>query len=268
MIRGILSLLIVSVTLSIPAEHRAKGVDNGVTDMPRVRYYLMGENEWRSAGSWPLPQTAFTKYYLHSAGEANGRFGDGTLSTRPVSGEPPDRYVYDPASPVPMTGGNFCCTWSPTFEEGAVDQSEVEMRQDVLVYTSPRLQLGVEITGFTAKLVDVYPDGTAYNVQEGILRARFREGFDKTVWMVPGEVYEVRIDLHATSNYFGPGHRIRLEVSSSNFPRFSRNLNTGGDNYSETEWVVAKNALHHSEEHPSHIILPVIPVRSKADSTN
>ena len=158
------------------------------------------------------------------------------------------------------------------------------MRQDVLVYTSPRLQSGVEVTGpiearlyvsssakdtdFTVKLVDVYPDGKAYNVQEGILRARFREGFDKKVWMVPGEVYEVSIDLHATSNYFGPGHRIRLEVSSSNFPRFSRNLNTGGDNYSETEWVVAKNALHHSEEYPSHIILPVIPARSKANSTH
>ena len=156
------------------------------------------------------------------------------------------------------------------------------MRHDVLVYTSSQLKVGLEVTGpiearlyvsssakdtdFTVKLVDVYPDGQAYNVQEGILRARFRDGFDKKVWMVPGEVYEVRIDLHATSNYFGPGHRIRIEVSSSNFPRFSRNLNMGGDDYSEIEWVVAKNAINHSEEYPSHVILPVIPSRSEAGS--
>ena len=148
------------------------------------------------------------------------------------------------------------------------------MRHDVLVYTSPVLEEEVEVTGpiearlyvsssakdtdFTARLVDVYPNGKAYNVQEGILRARYRDGFDKKVWMSPGSVYEIKIDLHATSNYFGAGHRIRLEVSSSNFPRFDRNLNTGGDNYTETEWVIAKNAIFHSKEYPSRIILPVI----------
>jgi putative CocE/NonD family hydrolase len=258
-------------------DHWLKGIDNGVIEMPKVQYYLMGKNEWRNAESWPLPGTVFTKYYLRSDGEANGRLGDGALSTRPPSQEPPDHYVYDPATPVPTTGGNFCCTGTPGLDEGAVDQSKVEMRHDVLVYTSPLLEEGIEVTGpieahlyvsssvkdtdFTAKLVDVYPDGTAYNVQEGIFRTRFREGFDKKVWMLPGEVYEVRIDLHATSNYFGPGHRIRIEVSSSNFPRFERNLNTGGDNRTETEWVVAKNTLHHSKEYPSQIILPVIPTR-------
>src|SRR5262249_24114435 len=150
-----------------------------------------------------------------------------------------------------------------------------EMRNDVLVYTSAALPDGIEVTGpieltlyvsssakdtdFTAKLVDVAPDGTAYNLQEGILRARYREGFDKKVWMTAGTVYPVTIDLHATSNYFGPGHHIRLEVSSSNFPRFDRNLNTGGNNYDETKWVVAENSVHHSAQQSSFIMLPVVP---------
>lgn len=256
-------------------DHWLRGADNGITEMPKVQYYLMGKNEWRSAEAWPLPGTAFTKYYLHSDGKANSRFGTGKLSTTPPAQEPPDRYVYDPATPVPTTGGTFCCTETPGLDGGALDQSEVEIRQDVLVYTSPVLDKGVEVTGpidavlyvsssakdtdFTARLVDVYPDGTAYNVQEGIFRTRYREGFDKKVWMSEGEVYPVKIDLHATSNYFGPGHRIRLEVSSSNFPRFDRNLNTGGDNYTETEWVVAENAIYHSTGYPSHVVLPIIP---------
>jgi putative CocE/NonD family hydrolase len=250
--------------------------------MPKVQYYLMGKNVWRSADAWPLPRTELREYYLHSEGAANGRFGNGTLSTEPPSREPPDRYVYDPATPVPTTGGTFCCTNTPGLDGGAWDQSEVEMRHDVLVYTSPVLEEGIEVTGpiearlyvsssardtdFTARLVDVYPDGTAFNVQEGILRARYREGFDKKIWMSPGEVYEIKIDLHATSNYFGPGHRVRLEVSSSNFPRFDRNLNTGGNNYSETEWVVARNAVYHSSEHPSRLIVPVIPASTEATS--
>jgi putative CocE/NonD family hydrolase len=148
------------------------------------------------------------------------------------------------------------------------------MRQDVLVYSSPVLKEGLEITGplevvlyvsssvrdtdFTAKLVDVYPDGTVYNIQEGILRARYRNGFDRKVWMKEGEVYPLKIDLQATSNFFGPGHRIRLEVSSSNFPRFERNLNTGGNNYDETRWEPAKNKIFHSAKYPSHMVLPVI----------
>ena len=169
----------------------------------------------------------------------------------------------------------MCCTGTRDAEAGAYDQRNVEAREDILVFTTPVLEAGVEVTGpmevvlyvsstakdtdFTAKLVDVYPDGTAYNVEEGILRARYREGYDKQLWMESGKVYEIRIDLQATSNYFGPGHRIRLEIASSSFPRFDRNLNTGGDNYSETEWVVAKNTVHHSKKYPSHVILPVIP---------
>ncbi|MFQ5721606.1 MAG: CocE/NonD family hydrolase, partial [Candidatus Aminicenantales bacterium] len=159
------------------------------------------------------------------------------------------------------------------------DQARVEIRNDVLVYTSPTLEKGLEVTGpitvilyvsssakdtdFTAKLVDVYPDGKAYNIQQGILRARYREGFTKKVWMKKGEVYKIQIDLDATSNYFKKGHKIRVQVSSSDFPLWERNLNTGGNNYDETEWVVAKNTVYHSKKYPSHIVLPVILKKNK-----
>lgn len=256
-------------------DHWLKGEGKGVERWPKVRYFVMGTNEWRSADAWPVPGTRFTRFYLHSDGRANSRLGHGTLSTSTPANEPPDVYVYDPASPVPTTGGPLCCTGTPDAPAGAFDQRQVEMRQDVLVYTSEPLREGMEVTGpievllyvsssardtdFTAKLVDVYPDGRAFNVQEGILRARYREGFDRTVWMEPGQVYEVRIDLQATANWFGIGHRVRLEVSSSNFPRFDRNLNTGGNNYGETEWVVARNTVYHSRRYPSHVILPIVP---------
>ena len=254
-------------------EYWLKGKDNGITEMPKVRYYTMGANEWRSAESWPLPETRYTNYYLRSGGNANSRYGDGFLSTEAAGNEPPDTFIYDPAQPVPSTGGPRGTSWGTS--SGAVDQGRVEVRNDVLVYTTPPLEEGIELTGpitavfyvsssakdtdFTAKLVDVYPDGTAYNIQGSILRARYREGFTKKVWMEEEGVYEIRIDLDATSNYFAPGHRIRLQVSSSDFPLYERNLNTGGNNYDETEWVMAKNTIHHSAQHPSHLILPVIP---------
>ena len=180
-----------------------------------------------------------------------------------------DRFTYDPGSPVPSMSGSY------GMEEGFYDQRPVEERDDVLVYTSPPLATGVEVTGpitatlyvssdardtdFTAKLVDVQPDGTAFFLQEGVLRARYRDGFDREVFMEEGEIYELTISLDATSNFFPADHRIRLEVSSSSFPRFDRNLNTGGDNYDETEWIVALNAVHHSPEHPSHLLLPIVP---------
>jgi uncharacterized protein len=256
-------------------EHWLKGVDNGVTSMPKVRLYVMGRNVWRDEQEWPLARTRYVKYYLRSDGRANSRFGDGTLSDAAPANEAADSYVYDPAAPVPSVGGPGCCSGTSEAASGAFDQSEVEQRNDVLVYTTPPLVRGVEATGpletvlyvsssardtdFTAKLVDVYPDGTAYNIQEAILRARYREGFQRAVWMEPGGVYRVRIDLKATSNYFGPGHRIRLEVSSSSFPRYDRNLNTGGNNYDETRWAVARNVVHHTAQYPSHLLLPVIP---------
>lgn len=256
-----------------------KGIDNGITKMPKVQLYVMGKNQWRAENEWPLARTQYTKYYFHSDGHANSRFGTGMLNTELPKNEPADQYVYDPKTPTPSVGGPLCCTGTADAPTGAFDQSDVETRHDVLVYSTPVLERGIEVTGplqvvlyvssstpdtdFTAKLVDVYPDGSALNVQESILRARYREGFDKKVWMKPGEVYEVRIDFEATSNYFGSGHRIRLEISSSNFPRFDRNLNTGGRNYDETEWKIATNSVHHTSVHPSHIILPVIPEGSR-----
>jgi putative CocE/NonD family hydrolase len=174
----------------------------------------------------------------------------------------------------------MCCTGTADASEGSFDQAAVEARQDVLVYTTPVLKDGIEVTGpleavlsvsssavdtdFAAKLVDVYPDGKAYNVQEGILRARYREGFAHKMRMKPGEIYQIKVDMQATSNFFGPGHRIRVEISSSNFPRFDRNLNTGGNNYDEVEWKLAHNTLHHSSAHPSYIVLPVIPASHNA----
>jgi uncharacterized protein len=242
-----------------------KGIENGITKMPKLQIYVMGKNQWRGEQEWPLTKTQFTHYYLRSKGRANSQFGDGTLDTVLPDTEPSDTFTYDPKTPVPTVG----------LPNGGLDQSEVETRADVLVYTTPVLDRGIEVSGpikavlyvsssardtdFTAKLVDVYPDGVAYNIHEGILRARYREGFGKKVWMKPGQIYQVKIDMQATSNYFAAGHRIRLEISSSNFPRFTRNLNTGGNNYDETEWKVAQNQIHHRKDYASHLILPIIP---------
>jgi len=240
-----------------------RGNENAMTSVSKVQIYVMGANKWRSEAEWPLARTNFAKYYFHSGGHANGREGDGTLSTSAPGEEPADQFQYDPKNPVPTVG------------DGAQDQSELEKRSDVLVYSTPLLKTGIELTGplevilfvgstardtdFTAKLVDVYPNGTAFNLQDGILRVRYREGFNKKVWMKPGEVYRLKIDLHATSNYFPSGHRIRLELSSSNFPRFDRNLNTGGNNYDETEAIVAENVIHHAPYRASYITLPIVP---------
>ncbi|UCE41332.1 MAG: CocE/NonD family hydrolase, partial [Candidatus Aminicenantes bacterium] len=249
-----------------------KGVDNGITKMPKVQYYTMGRNEWRSADVWPLPEIQYTEYYLHSQGHANSRNGDGWLATKIPDNEPSDTFIYDPGNPVLSTGGQRGTSYGTP--AGAIDQARVEIRNDVLVYTTPKLEKDMTVTGpitailyvsssakdtdFTAKLVDVYPDGTAYNIQQGILRARYREGFTKKVWMKQGGVYKIQIDLDATSNTFKKGHKIRVQVSSSDFPHFERNLNTGGNNYDETEWIVAKNIIHHSKKYPSHFILPII----------
>ena len=253
-------------------EHWLKGVDNGITDMPKVRYYTMGRNEWQFADVWPLPETRYTKYFLHSQGHANSRNGDGQLSLKMPDKEPSDKFIYDPGHPVPSIGGQRGTSYGTP--AGAIDQTTVEMRNDVLVYTTPILKKDIEVTGpiavvlhvsssakdtdFTAKLVEVYPDGTAYNIQQGIFRARYREGFTKKVWMEKGGIYKVQINLDATSNTFKQGHRIRVQVSSSDFPLFERNLNTGGNNYDETEWVIAKNTIHHSSDYASHIVLPII----------
>ena len=249
-------------------EHWLKDIDNGITGMPKVQYFVMGLNQWRSAAAWPLPEIDYQNFYLHSDGSANSVFGSGVLSKIKPTDEAPDLFTYDPGNPVPSIGGARDLP-------GARDQAEIEARDDVLVYTTKELDRGIEVTGpitlilyvsstakdtdFTAKLIDVYPDGRAYNVQDGILRVRYREGFTKKVWMEEGNTYRIELDMSITSRYFQPGHKIRLQVSSSNFPNFERNLNTGGNNFDESEWVIAENTIHHSDIYPSHLILPVIP---------
>ena len=240
---------------------------------PRVQYYTMGSNKWQAAETWPPKKAVPTTYYLNSNGDANSRFGGGTLSTSKANSNNTDGFTYDPMQPVPSYGGNVCCTGNAV-QGGAFDQQQMETRNDILVYTTDPLEEGVEVSGFinstlyvssdakdtdfTIKLIDVYPDGTAYNLDETIQRARYREGYDKEVFMKDGEVYKIDLTPMSTSNYFKKGHRIRVEISSSNFPRFARNLNTGGNNYDEREGIVAHNNIHHSAVHTSSIELPII----------
>ncbi|WP_411767587.1 CocE/NonD family hydrolase [Winogradskyella sp. A3E31] len=250
-----------------------KGESNDFKETtPRVQYYTMGTNEWQSSESWPPESTEMVTYYLNSGGDANSLFGHGTLTTNKPTDDNPDSFTYDPMNPVKSYGGNVCCTGNAV-QGGAFDQRIMETRNDILVYTTDVLQEGVEVSGFiestlyvssdvkdtdfTIKLIDVHPDGKAYNLDETIQRVRYREGYDKEVFMKEGEVYKVDLTPMSTSNYFKKGHRIRVEISSSNFPRFARNLNTGGNNYDEFEAVVAHNKVHHSSVHPSQIRLPI-----------
>ena len=240
---------------------------------PRVRYYTMGSNKWQQAESFPLPNTEIKDFFLSSAGKANTRNGDGALSLTPPSKDIPDAFMYDPMNPVGSYGGNVCCTGNAV-QGGSFDQSQMELRNDILVYTSEKLVEGVEITGFiestlfvsstgldtdvTIKLIDVYPDGKAYNLDETIQRLRYRDGYEKEVFMEKNKVYKVDLTPMVTSNYFPAGHKIRIEVSSSNFPRFDRNLNTGGNNYNESKGIIVENKIHHSKQYPSVIKLPFI----------
>lgn len=240
---------------------------------PRVRYYTMGSNKWQQGESFPLPNTEVKNFFLSSAGKANSRNGDGALVVLPPAKDNADAFTYDPMNPVGSYGGNVCCTGNAV-QGGSFDQSQMELRNDILVYTSDALAEGVEITGFiestlfvsstgpdtdvTIKLIDVYPDGKAYNLDETIQRLRYREGYDKEVFMENNKVYKVDLTPMVTSNYFAPGHKIRIEVSSSNFPRFERNMNTGGNNYSESKGIVVENKIHHSKQYPSVIKLPII----------
>lgn len=252
-----------------------KGEDNGILQKtPRVQYYTMGSNQWQSSETWPPSGTEMVTYYLGGDGSAKSVFGGGTLATKPPEGsEAFDGFTYDPAFPVPSHGGNVCCTGNAV-RGGSLDQRQMETRDDILVYSTPPLDEGVEVSGtieitlyvssdvkdtdFTVKLIDVYPDGRAYNLDETIQRVRFREGYDREVFMEPGQVYEVKVSPMSTSNYFKAGHRIRIEVSSSNFPRFERNMNTGGNNYDEVEGIVAHNKVHRSSAYPSQIRLPIM----------
>jgi len=252
-----------------------KGIDNGIMDEPPVRVFVMGDNIWREENEWPLARTKYTPYYFHSNGHANTRFGDGILSTKSPDEEEVDIYLYDPRNPVPTTGGVGGGGTMDANVFGVQDQQEVERRHDILAYTSPPLEADLEVTGpvvvklwaassapdtdFTAKLVDVWPNGKAYNLTQGIVRARYRESVSEAKLIEPGKIYEYTLDLFATSNVFKAGHRIRVDISSSNFPWCDRNLNTGHPIGEDAEMQVAVQTIHHDKQHPSHIILPVIP---------
>jgi hypothetical protein len=255
------------------------GKENQFADATKpVRIFVMGANEWRDEAEWPLTRAVETRYLLGSNVNANSAAGKGFLLEPGVmkraSGGSSDAFTYDPANPVPTVGGPLCCD-PQHLPGGPRDQREVEKRADVLVYSTGPLQQDVEVTGpvtldmfastsaadtdFTGKLVDVAPDGTAINLTEGILRARYRESTkDAPKPITPGQIYEYKIDLWSTSNVFLKGHQIRLEVSSSNFPRFDRNLNTGKDAATSVTMVKATNTVYHDAQHPSALVLPVV----------
>jgi uncharacterized protein len=251
-----------------------KGIRNEFSSDKPVKVFVMGANEYRQEDDWPPPQAQSTKYFLHSGGKANSLSGDGSLSTSAPKSEPADVYVYDPANPAPTVGGPLCCD-AEHKEPGPRDQRAVEERDDVLVYSIGPLEHDLEVTGwvtatlfvksstvdtdFTAKLVDVAPDGLARNLTEGILRMRYRASQEHVGLMNPGQVYEISLDLWATSNVFLRGHSLRLEISSSNFPRFDRNFNTGEDIKFARTFVSATNTILHDAQHPSALVLPVMP---------
>src|ERR1700729_1191442 len=240
-----------------------------------VRIFVMGIDQWRDEPDRPLPDTSYTEYFLHGSGRANTAGGDGELRPEVPADGRADTYLYDPMRPVPTLGGRVMAP-STANAAGPVDQRPVESRDDVLCYTSPVLDRPVEVTGhvsltlfvsssardtdFTGKLVDVFPDGRAIFLTDGILRARYRNSLAEPELLTPVEVYEITLDLSVTSNVFLPGHRIRLEVSSSNFPRFDRNTNTGSiiTEDADEDVVVAVNRVFHGPGHPSRLVLPII----------
>jgi uncharacterized protein len=252
-----------------------KGEKSGRLDrLAKVTYYTMGSNKWETSDTWPPAGAQPMTFFLSGGGHANSLNGDGVLTTAAPDTDKPDTFTYDPMKPVTSYGGNVCCTGT-AITAGAFDQRKMEARSDILVFTSEPFKDGLTLSGpieptlfvssdakdtdFTVKVLDVYPDGRAYNLDESIQRMRYRDGYDKPlVWMEAGKVYEVTLQPLTTSNYFAPGHRLRIEVSSSNFPRFDRNLNTGGNNYDEAKGVVARNSVHHSKQYPSRITVTVV----------
>ncbi len=251
-----------------------KGIANGIQQEKPVRLFVMGKNEWREEDDWPLARAKTTHYYLHATRPANGVEGAGTLSTTAPADEKPDQYVYDPKDAVPTIGGPLCCGPLST-GIGPEDQRPAEARNDVLVFSTPAFTQNTEVTGpisldlyvsssavdtdFTGKLVDVWPNGFAQNLTEGILRLRYRNSQEKRELANPGDVYHITVDLWATSNVFLAGHKLRLEVSSSNFPRFDRNLNTGEVQARGTHMLKATNIIYHDKSRPSALIVPIVP---------
>lgn len=258
-------------------DHWLKGIKNGIDEEAPIRIFVMGANKWRDEHEWPLARTQWTNYYLGSNGRANTLDGDGTLSkSRPGQDGSVDKYAYDPNNPVPSWGGLISM---PQALQGPRDRRAIEKRTDVLVYTTAPLAEDTEVTGpvevklyaassavdtdFTATVIDVYPDGRAINICEGIRGARFRESLEHPTLIQPEKVYEFPISLWATSNLFKAGHRIRLEISSSNFPRYARNQNIGNPFGTSAEIRTAEQTIHHDAQYASRLILPVIPPKGK-----
>ncbi len=288
-------------------DHFLKGKDNHVQTGPRVDYFEMGENQWHSSAEWPLRGTVYQNWYLASGGHAASKMGDGTLTPQPpggnltggaqahavtevggaVAAQPltaaADEFIYDPSDPVPSIGGHSCCSWT-TGPQGQFDQSSIEQRGDILVYSSPPLKQALEVTGpvtmtlyakstatdtdFTVKLVDVYPDGTAVNLNNGILDVRFRNSLSSPSPIEPGKVNKYTIHVWPTSNLFRAGHRIRVEISSSDFPQFAPNPNTGEPFGVSAKWQKATQTILHDAQHPSAIVLPVIPAGASGPGTD
>ncbi|MBD04766.1 MAG: hypothetical protein CME24_10520 [Gemmatimonadetes bacterium] len=251
-----------------------RGIDNGIERESPLRLFIMGANRWQDEDEWPLARTDWQRWFLHSEGQANSVIGDGRLSLESPAAEAADQFVYDPDYPVQTLGGNNCCSphvvpWGPH------DQRPAEMRGDVLCYTSDPLAGDLQVIGpievvlfaatdgldtdWTAKLVDVFPNGYAMNLCDGIVRARYRESRETPSLLEAGTIYEYRIEVGVTGNVFQVGHRLRLEISSSNFPRFDRNPNTGNTYGVDAQLRVAHQTVHHSADHPSHVRIPVIP---------
>ena len=253
------------------------GKDTPLLSKPPVKIFVMGANKWREEGEWPPEQARAQKLFLVSSGRANSLAGDGALDEKPKWRASEDRYIFDPRDPVPTLGGPVCCN-PRIFPWGPMDQRPVEKRQDVLVYTSRPLKQQVEAIGpvtavlyvatsatdtdFTAKLVDVFPDGSARNLTDGILRLRYRNSLEKPEAAREGEIYRINVDAGVTSNVFLKGHRIRVEISSSNFPRFDRNPNTSGPVADAIALRTANQTLYHDREHPSHLLLMFMPPRA------
>jgi len=252
-----------------------KGIENGQMDEAPVHIYVMGKNAWRSEREWPVSRASNIRYFLSSAGHANSRFGDGMLAMETQREKFTDSFVYDPQDPVPTYGGvEPWQGYGIPNSDGARDQRLVQGRNDVLVYTSPPTQQDIEVTGrvlckvyaastaldtdFTAKLVDVYPTGYSQIIREGIIRARYRNSFKKQELLTPGKAYEFTIDLWSVSHLFKRDHRIQVEISSSNFPKYDRNPNTGHRFGEDAELQKATQTIFHDGSHPSCIILPVV----------
>jgi len=251
-----------------------KGLDVSVLQRPKVQYYVIGEG-WRTSHTWPVPEMRPVSYYLSSAKGSNTSAGDGLLATAAPSRVGRDTLTYDPENPFPSRGGTICCTGNPLDQPGIFDQTDLETRPDLLVYSTPPLTRPLTIAGpvrlalyvssdakdtdFAAKVIDVDPEGRAWNVVDGIARVRYRQGITRPALMEPGTVYPVEVNLKSIGYRFKPGHRIRVHLSSSNFPQYERNTNTGGNIFDESSVIVARNAVHFGPGRLSALVLPVVP---------